>query len=422
MSKLGLISWFVALSVLTGHAKMTEWDGMSALPADLESPMRLTVTVGGEDITELQGHELEQAVERAIHKQNSRLVNIRCGSANFEKSREELGLKLSHEWEWLIEDIIRFRESYLLMEATSGGDLAISYDYSLPLVYEEGLLDSWIRAIKKEVDVPLVEHGLVLKNGQFTETTGNPGMEVSKEALKNQLLKALNAPGDEPILIDVCKKEVHPVRDRQLLQTVNARISGFSSYFPLYQAGRTENVRIAAKRIDKTVLMPGEEFSYAEQVSPVTSDAGYQHATIFMNGQPVSGIGGGICQVSSTMYNTELKAGIVPTQRRNHSLIVDYVPRGQDATMAEGYIDYCFVNTLDYPIYIHATTDGGTLTIEFWSNDQALNGITYLPRTVFKGLTEDGQRKYDTTLYGYNRKGELIYEEFLHRSFYKQKN
>jgi len=398
-------AWFVAVSILTGQAQQT---------ADFRS-----ATLCGREINQLTDTQLVTLVEKAVDEQKDRLVKIDTGTAIFEIPRHRLGLNLDADMEWLIQDINRFRESNQLLEQSQGGELPS--DYILPLAYEEGLVDKWIRAVKRKADDSMIEHSIALKDGKFHEIEGKPGMELSKNYLKHQLLKTLPDMGQDPILITTETKPVAPLRDRNLLKTVDTRISSFSSYFPLYQEGRTQNVRIAAARIDKTILMPGDEFSYTAQVSPVTAQEGYCHATIFMNGQPVSGIGGGICQVSSTLYNAQLKAGIKPTERMNHSLIVDYVPRGQDATVAEGYIDYRFVNTLDYPIYIHASTAGGTLTIEFWSNEAALNGITYLPRTIFKGLTGDGRRKYDTILYGYNKDGELVYEEFLHRSLYRQK-
>lgn len=380
-----------------------------------------SVTIREQDVALLTDAQLTALVEKAVDEQKDRLVKINTGTSTFEIPRHRLGLNLEVDISQVVDQLKSLQQFNGLIES-SLGDISLPTEFILPLAYEEGLVDKWIRAVKRRADDPMVEHGIVLLNGQFQEVEGKPGQELSKSYLKNQLLKTLPDMGKDPIVIKAEKREIRPIRDKDLLGMVNAKISSFSSYFPLYQEGRTQNVRIAASRIDKLILMPGDEFSYSEEVAPVTTAEGYRYATIFMNGQPVSGIGGGICQVSSTLYNAQLKAGIKPTERMNHSLIVDYVPRGQDATVAEGYIDYRFVNTLDYPIYIHATTDGGTLTIEFWSNEDALNGITYLPRTVFKGLTGDGRRKYDTILYGYNKDGELVYEEFLHRSLYKQKN
>lgn len=161
--------------------------------------------------------------------------------------------------------------------------------------------------------------------------------------------------------------------------------------------------------------MPGEEFSYTEHTLPVTLENGYGYGTIFVNGTTAQGLGGGMCQVSSTLYNTMLEAGILATERRAHSLPVGYVPAGQDATMTDTGIDLKFINTLDYPIYIESTTVGGVLTISFWSNQNALKGIDY----EAKSRVYNNGYSADTTLYGY-KNGELVYEKFLHTSTYKK--
>ena len=101
-------------------------------------------------------------------------------------------------------------------------------------------------------------------------------------------------------------------------------------------------------------------------------------------------VGGGICQVSSTLNNAVLRAGMIPTERHNHSQNVSYLASGLDATISAGKMDYQFINTLKYPIYIEATADNGILRIAFYSSSKALNGITYQTDVV-------GTKKKNTT-------------------------
>ena len=250
--------------------------------------------------------------------------------------------------------------------------------------------------------------------GSFQIEEGSDGQLISGEQLLEQLTEQLKTISKEPIYIEVTPLINPRETDIELLKTIDTKISTYSSTYP---AGipRAKNVELAASKVNKTLLMPNDEFSYAEKVSPVDAAHGYVDATIFLNGKAVPGIGGGICQVSSTLYNTQLEAGIIATERRNHSLSVNYVPLGQDATMADNAIDLKFINTLDYPIYINVMAEYGTLTVEFWSNSEALKGITYKPKTI---VSEGGLRA-DTTLYGYNADGEVVFEQFLHTSKYK---
>ena len=159
--------------------------------------------------------------------------------------------------------------------------------------------------------------------------------------------------------------------------------------------------------------MPGEEFSYEKVVGPVTYENGYKDAPVIVNGKSSLGVGGGVCQVSSTMYNTQLKAGILPTERRNHSKPVSYVPRGLDATLASGSIDYKFKNTYDYPIIINTYTKDSNLYIEFWSNKEVNKNITYEPISFTNG------RSAQTYLYGYDVGGNKVYEKFIDTSIYR---
>ncbi|NBJ91806.1 VanW family protein [Parablautia muri] len=140
-----------------------------------------------------------------------------------------------------------------------------------------------------------------------------------------------------------------------------------SSYSTTYDVteDRAINVELAAARINGMVVRPGEKFSFSNSIGTRTIANGYVVAPSFASGRVVSSVGGGICQVSSTIYVAMLLAYIPPTQRYAHSLPVDYVPTGLDAAIVEGYKDLTFTNNFDYSIGINATTKDGVLTISF---------------------------------------------------------
>jgi hypothetical protein len=117
-------------------------------------------------------------------------------------------------------------------------------------------------------------------------------------------------------------------------------------------------MEIAAGKIDNLILAPGEEFSYNRIVGPRDIEHGYKEAHVFSGGKVIDGVGGGICQVSSTMYAAVLKADLKVTERRNHSFIVGYVPLGQDATAYYGGTDFRFVNSTNWPIQLSVKVSG----------------------------------------------------------------
>ncbi len=144
-----------------------------------------------------------------------------------------------------------------------------------------------------------------------------------------------------------------PTRTTEDMQKINFILSEFSTTFNSKVKGRTENISLAAKTIDGTILMPGEEFSFNNVVGATTIARGYKNAPVIVDGEFVEGVGGGVCQVSTTLFNSVLRAGIDITSRRNHSLPVAYVPKGTDAAVASS-LDFKFKNTLSNPVYIQA--------------------------------------------------------------------
>ncbi len=136
-------------------------------------------------------------------------------------------------------------------------------------------------------------------------------------------------------------------------------ISSFSTKYDASNINRSGNLKIAAKKINGLVLMPQEEFSFNEVVGKRTIEEGYTNAKIYENGQVVDGLAGGICQISSTLYNAVLLGNLEVTTRRNHSFTSSYVPAGRDATVVYGVQDFKFKNTRNYPIKIEANVANG---------------------------------------------------------------
>ena len=144
------------------------------------------------------------------------------------------------------------------------------------------------------------------------------------------------------------------------------QLATFSTSYASSNANRSTNIALAASKINGKVLMPGEEFSFNDTVGKRTASAGFKTATVYSNGQVTTDYGGGICQVSSTLYNSVLRANLEITNRVNHTFTVGYVPIGLDATVSWGAPDFKFKNSRSYPIKIVATTSNKRLTISVY--------------------------------------------------------
>lgn len=138
-------------------------------------------------------------------------------------------------------------------------------------------------------------------------------------------------------------------------------LATYSTTYSTGNANRATNIALAVKSVNGYVLMPGETFSYNSTVGERTASRGYKEAGVYLNGEVTTGLGGGICQVSSTLYNAILLANLEIVERSNHTFKPTYVPAGQDATVSWGAPDFKFKNNRNYPIRISASTSNGTI-------------------------------------------------------------
>ncbi|MBJ6360990.1 VanW family protein [Paenibacillus sp. GCM10012307] len=163
---------------------------------------------------------------------------------------------------------------------------------------------------------------------------------------------------------------VHPAITLDYLkgQGVERKISSFSTEFARSSEGRAYNVTSTAKILNDWELAPGELFDYSKVITAAQEHYGFREAPVIVNGQLVPGIGGGICQVSSTLYNAALLAGLEIVERRNHSRAVPYLPMGRDATFAEGYLNFRFRNSTAHHLIIRTEVYNRTLTVKLFGS------------------------------------------------------
>lgn len=149
----------------------------------------------------------------------------------------------------------------------------------------------------------------------------------------------------------------------------NTPISSYSTQIKDQSEGRLTNINITCSTLSGSIVHPGETFSFNKVVGQPTSERGYQEASIIVNHKTEKGVGGGNCQVSSTLYNAVLDVGnLAVIERHEHGKDVTYVPDGRDAAVSYGSLDFKFRNDLSYDIRIEAATDNNTLTISLYKN------------------------------------------------------
>jgi len=195
------------------------------------------------------------------------------------------------------------------------------------------------------------------------------GWRVDIGRLERDLGEALND-GRHPLVMRVVLEPVPPRRTTAEVQSLglSGLLASYTTRFDPAQTNRTYNIAVAADALNGLLVPPGQAVSFNEIVGPRSQEAGYKDAPVIFNNTLVTGVGGGVCQVSSTLYNCVLLAGLEVLERSNHSLLVDYVPLGLDATVVYGYVDFKFRNNTGSYVYLTTRVTDDTLTVKIYGN------------------------------------------------------
>lgn len=215
-----------------------------------------------------------------------------------------------------------------------------------------------------------VNASLSRENGSFVYADGKQGIEVnvndSVQAVREYFNSEWNGGEAE---IALAADVVEPEGNKESLSKVKDVLGSFHTNFSDSSASRITNIKNAVSKIDGTVLYPGEEFSVYSAIAPLDADNGYELAGAYENGTTVQSYGGGVCQVSTTLYNAVLYAELDVTQRSNHSMMVHYVDPSRDAAIAGTYKDLKFKNSTEAPIYLEGYTNGTDLYFNVYGEE-----------------------------------------------------
>lgn len=251
------------------------------------------------------------------------------------------------------------------------------------------------------------------ENGKFVVTPSVVGKKVDIEATKAALDLALKGGLNQPVQVSAVITEAQPVKTTEMLSSIEHVLGTFSTDFSSSGAARATNVKVGAGKVNGRVLMPGETLSGYECMQPFTTSNGYATAASYENGLVVDSVGGGVCQISTTLYNAALLAELTIAQRQNHSMIVTYVKPSNDAAIAGTYKDLKFTNPYDSPIYVEGVTSGRTLTFTIYGKETRPGNRTIKFVSETLGTTDPGEpiTKVDHSL----QPGAKVREQSSHK-------
>ncbi|MED3623572.1 VanW family protein [Bacillus thermocopriae] len=225
-------------------------------------------------------------------------------------------------------------------------------------------LENWAKELARGTETtPGIDQRMVLdridENGQIIK--GKPQVILKESELVEKVMEASVNGGEVELPIYVTESEYKPEDIPHLDDVV---LASFSTYFNSGVVGRSKNIELSAQAINNVIVGVNDIFSFNTMVGPGTAENGYQPAKEIINKKLVDGIGGGICQTSSTLFNSIDQLGVKYIEWHNHSLSIGYVPAGRDATVAYGVKDFRFQNTTGVPLLIKTIYGKGKLTVE----------------------------------------------------------
>lgn len=282
-------------------------------------------------------------------------------------------------------------------------------DVRLTATYSDDKLQSKLSAITAFLARAPKNASLTLSpKGNIEHHMALTGRQADTSALYDTVAPKLSALA-LTVRTEIPVEETEPVITDDALASIDGVLA---SYHTQYTPGnRGHNITLAAGKLNGTLVKPNGIFSFNDTVGLRTAAAGYKVAGVILDGQLADGIGGGVCQVSSTLYNAILLAGLTPTARTSHALPSAYCPPGLDATVADGQIDLQFRNQLAHSIYLLTNADGHTLTVYILGTRADLGGKTIR-------LVSNGSRFHPSVYRLYLAGGQVIEREFLHTDSY----
>ncbi|MFD0669846.1 VanW family protein [Cohnella sp. GCM10027633] len=254
-------------------------------------------------------------------------------------------------------------------------------DYTLsvfPLIHPtklQALLDS----VARQTDRPPVNARIGVGGGIESERLG---VKLDRRKFEERCYEYFY--GNGPLSLQTPQTAVYPRVDVELLSLIREKpIGSYATYFRAGNKNRSNNIALAAQAINNTVVFPNETFSFNKIVGVRNHQKGYRRAKVIVRGELAEDIGGGICQVSSTLYNAVDRAGLTILERYSHSRQVPYVLPGRDATVSWNGPDFSFQNQYDQPILLRAFAGNGSLYVTVYSSEF----IDFHPRNV-PGMSE----------------------------------
>lgn len=243
-------------------------------------------------------------------------------------------------------------------------------EYLIPYIASSKVEKTILSKIGTDIGKAPINARFSVSGGSVSIIPSQEGTGADPNALALDLIKVLESK-DVPKSVSINTHAVQPeiTTEKAKGMGINSRISSYTTTFPSGNKPRVANIKLLARSLDGKLIAPGATFSFNETVGQRTAEKGYKEAGAIVNGEIVPQLGGGICQVNTTLFNTVLLSGMPITQRRNHSYYISSYPVGRDATVSWGGPDFKFVNKSDTWVMLASSVTNGSVTMSVYGTD-----------------------------------------------------
>lgn len=249
--------------------------------------------------------------------------------------------------------------------------------------YEANYINTLLSTIAKEVNQKAIDATIKMKAKTFVITDEKLGKELDQEKSYDLIIECIK--NGKISLVDLPLETTEPEIKRSDLAVIKDKLGEYTTRFNVNDSDRSYNISLATKSVTNVLVRPGQIFSLNKTIGPRLESFGFKTAKVIINNELVPGIGGGVCQVSSTLYNAALLSNLKIIERRNHSLPSSYISLGRDATISGDYIDLKFQNITKYPIYIYGELKGGAVTFSIYGkNDSPGKNVKIVTEVISK--------------------------------------
>jgi vancomycin resistance protein YoaR len=321
-----------------------------------------SINIGGMTVA-----EAEQAVQNYVDDLRSKKITVSVDEQSESITLGELDYNVV-ENNYLEEALNIGKVGNLIKRYKELKDIEeTSLVYNLEFELNDEKINAFINKKLSPFEVPAVNASIARKNGEFVYTDHKAGRKVdvsqTLDTIKKSVLEGWN---QQDLTVSAIVVDDIPLYTKETLEKCNTLLGTYSTTYTTSSADRAGNLANGARLINNTVLYPGDVFSAHDKLVPFTIDNGYYVAGAYANGKVIDSIGGGACQVTTTLYNAVLNAELEVVERSSHSMTISYVDLSRDAAIAGDWKDLKFKNNQEVPILIEAYTYGRKITFNIW--------------------------------------------------------